>query len=66
LTENVNSTGDVDTQLCDDSGCLFEMMQMSVTGCYTENYSSQQRWTNRIITLPTVQVQAKTGEWCFV
>jgi len=43
LTENVNSTGDVDTQLCDDSECLFEMMQMSVTGFDTENYSSQQR-----------------------
>jgi len=43
LTENDNNTGDVDTQLCDDNGCLFEMMQMSVTGFYTENYSSQQR-----------------------
>jgi len=38
LGKNVNSTGDVDTQLCDDSRCLFEMMQMSVTGFYSENY----------------------------
>jgi len=43
LIENDNSTSHVDTLLCDDSGCLFEMMQMSVTGFYTENYSPQQR-----------------------
>jgi len=40
LTENDNSRGDVDTQLCDDSGCLFEMMQMSVTGFCSENHWS--------------------------
>jgi len=44
LTENDDSRGDVNTQLCDDSGCQFEMMQMSVTGFYSENYWSWQLW----------------------